>query len=83
MLTTTVRCPPRFATTMRLFVLLVCTVAVAEPGAQFASKSILDRFRVGADVDAVWRAIRDSVRMMGRAGFVHSNGAGFLFHARR
>ena len=58
-------------------------VTPAEFGAQFASKSILDRFRVGEDVDAVSRAIRGSVRMMGRAGFVHSNGAGFLFHARR
>jgi len=38
MLTITVRCPPRFATTMLLFILLVCTVAVAEPGAQYGRR---------------------------------------------
>ena len=53
------------------------SIEPAEFGAQFASKSILDRFRVGEDVDAVsrasisvgsaTRAIRDSVRVMVRA----------------
>lgn len=53
------------------------SVEPAEFGAQFAGKSILDRFRVGDDVDAVsrasisvgsaTRAIRDSVRIMARA----------------
>lgn len=53
------------------------SVEPPEFGAQFAGKSIFDKFRVGDDVDAVsrasisvgsaTRAIRDSVRIMARA----------------